>query len=242
VQDVSPQPLLSDEIHLWEFPLAISGSAIAGCRDLLSDDELTRAARFRFEKDSSKFIAARSSLRAILSGYTNLPAKDLRFAYTKYGKPSLAPNPSDLHPSDLRFNLSHAGERGILGVVRGREIGVDIEAMRENVECEQLAERFFSEHERQTLRSLPSDQKIRAFFRCWTCKEALLKAEGVGLSRSLDSFDIDMSSSPAQILATRPDPAEAGRWRLFELEAPSGYAAAVVVEGTVEAIRVFQFE
>jgi 4'-phosphopantetheinyl transferase len=237
VQDVSPPPLLAREIHLWEFPLAISVSTIAGCRELLSTDELTRAAKFRFEKDTLKFIAARCSLRSILGGYTNLPGHDLRFVYSKYGKPNLAVN-----PTDIRFNLSHSGDRGILGVVLGREIGVDIECMRENVECDQLAERFFSEHERQTLRSLPSEQKMQAFFRCWTCKEALLKAEGIGLSRSLDSFDIDISSDCARILATRPDPAEAGRWCLFELEAPSGYAAAAVVESPVQAIRVFQLE
>ena len=237
VQVPSPPPLQSSEIHIWEFPLAISESAFAMCPELLSEDERARAARFHFQKDARRFVVARASMRSILAGYTRIAARDLRFAYAEQGKPSLAQS-----AADIRFNLSHAGERAILGIALGREIGVDIEAMREDVEFDKLAERFFSDQERQSLRPLSPQKKFRAFFRCWTCKESFLKAQGFGLTRSLSSFDVDLSSGPAHLLATRPDPDEAQRWRLFELEAPQGYAAAVAVEGATRGLSIFRYD
>jgi len=236
LQDPSPPPLDSSKIHVWEFPLAISESAFARCPEILSEDERARAARFHFEKDARRFVVARSSMRSILAGYTNTAPRDLRFVYAEQGKPSLEQN-----AADIRFNLSHAGDRAILGVARGREIGVDIEAMREDVEFDKLAERFFSDEERGTLRALPREKKSWAFFRCWTCKEAFLKAQGFGLTRSLSSFDVDLSSGPARLLATRPDPAEAERWQLFELEAPPGHAAAAAVEGAISALSILGY-
>ena len=123
-------------------------------------------------------------MRAILAAYTNAPAGELRFKLYAKDKPALEPL------SDIRFNISHSGDMALLGIALGREVGVDIEAIRTNVEIENLAERFFSPHERETIRSLPEQDKVAAFFRCWSCKEAFLKAQGVGLSRSLNSFDV----------------------------------------------------
>lgn len=237
MQGLSPPPLPSSEIHVWEFPLAISESAFALYPEILSENERARAARFHFQKDARRFVVARASMRSILAGYTRTAARDLRFAYSEHGKPSLTPS-----ALDIRFNVSHAGDHAIFGVARGREIGVDIEAMREDIEFDKLAERFFSLPERQSLSSLSPEAKVRAFFRFWTCKEAFLKAQGFGLARSLSSFDVDLSSGPARLLATRPDPAEAERWGLFELDAPAGYAAAVTVEGYTSALRVFRYD
>lgn len=235
MQELSPPRLHSLEIHLWEFPLATSESTFANCRELLSEEERIRADKFRFEKHARNYIFAHASLRSILSGYTRIAARDLRFVDSKQGKPRLAQS-----ATDFRFNMSHASNWALVGVTRGREIGVDIEAIRQDVEFDKLAERFFSQQEREALRSFSPEHKARAFFRCWTCKEAFLKAQGVGLSRNLDSFDVDLSSGPARLLATRPDASEAERWRLFELEGPPGYAAAVAVEGSLSALTVFR--
>jgi 4'-phosphopantetheinyl transferase len=205
--------------------------------ELLSDDERTRAARFHFHKDALKFVAARASMRSILAECTHVAAREVRFLYAKHGKPSLADN-----PADIRFNLSHAGDRAILGVTLERDVGVDIEVIRRDLEFEKLAERFFSLHERACLRELSAEKKMQFFFRVWTCKEAFLKAQGFGLTRSLDSFDIDLSSGAARLLATRPDPTEARDWSIVELETSPAYAAAMAVEGRVNALRVFRYE
>lgn len=223
------------ELQIWDFPLVVSESAFATCSGLLSDDERQRASQFRFERDARRFVVARGSARSILSGYIGTPPHKLRFVYSAHGKPSLGHN-----QIDLRFSVSHAGDRAILGITQGQEVGVDIEAIRNDVEHEKLAERFFSAQEHRELSLLSPDEGVRAFYRCWTCKEAFLKAQGVGLARSLDSFDVDLGSGPARLAATRPDPHEAECWQLVEIEVASGYAAAAAVNGPINKLKIFR--
>src|SRR5271165_1842135 len=231
-----PVPTLpASAIHIWEFPLAISESAFINFSDLLSNEERTRASRFHFEKDSRRFAVARASVRSILSGYTLRPARDLRFVYSAHGKPSLA----DL-ATRIRFSVSHSGDLALLAVAVDREVGVDLEAIREDIELEKLAGRFFSPHECQSLLTLPPENRVLAFFRYWTCKEAFLKAQGVGLARGLGSFDVDLDPGRARLVATRPDPGEVDRWSLHEIEPAPGYAGAAAVEGAIKAMVVFR--
>jgi 4'-phosphopantetheinyl transferase len=202
---------------------------------LLSPDERNRASRFHFERDSQRFTVARASMRAILAAYTNAPAGELRFKLYAKDKPALEPL------SDIRFNISHSGDMALLGIAFRREVGVDIEAIRTNVEIENLAERFFSPHERETIRSLPEQDKVAAFFRCWSCKEAFLKAQGVGLSRSLNSFDVEVNPArPGRLIATRPDANETERWCLHTMETVQGYAAAVSAEGAISEMKIMR--
>jgi len=232
-----PVPELSShEIHIWEFPLTTSDSGFDAYATLLSEDERTRASRFRFERDARRFTIARASVRSILGGYTGTAGRDLRFDYSQYGKPTLAGM-----FADLRFNVSHSADLAMLAVVRGREVGVDIEAIRAEVETDKLAERYFSVYERESLRALPNQDRTSAFFRCWTCKEAFLKAQGLGLARSLESFDVEVNPErPARILATRPDLEEAARWSLLHVETVAQFTAAVAIEGPVAAVRFFR--
>lgn len=233
----APPKLLAGEVHVWEFPLMVPGSVQTALEEYLSDDEQERMRRFHAQRDGRRFAAAHGMLRLVLTAYVGGPASDLQFLVSEHGKPRLA-NSS----SGLSFNLSHSRERALLGVTRDREIGVDIEAISREVECETLAKRFFSLHEQEVLGTLSDESQRRAFFRCWTCKESFLKAQAVGLSRSLGSFDIDLLSQHARLAATRPDAAEAELWSIFEIDAAPGYAAAICVEGRVEAIHVFRYE
>ncbi|HEX8557463.1 MAG TPA: 4'-phosphopantetheinyl transferase superfamily protein [Pyrinomonadaceae bacterium] len=224
------------EVHVWRVtPLTRPADEVAALRALLSEDEAARADRFRFERHRGHFIVARAALRRILGRYLGSPGRLLRFGYNEYGKPSLA------HPT-LRFNLSHAGEVALLAVTSGREVGVDVEAIRDDVEGEKLAEHFFSPGEVETLMSLPEAARARAFFDCWTRKEAFIKALGSGLSHPLDAFDVSLApGEPAALLRTRADSREAARWTLRELEPGEGYAAAVAVEGGGWELRCWEF-
>jgi 4'-phosphopantetheinyl transferase len=227
--------LESGELHLWEFPLTASEASFTTYSALLSSDECTRASRFHFDRDARRFTIARGVVRTILGAYLHAPAGDLNFTAGKNGKPALA------NPGNLRFNVSHSSDLALLGVALEREIGVDVEAIRPDVETDKLAERFFSVHERESIRALPQPERVSAFFRCWTCKEAFLKGQGVGLSRSLESFDVEVNSKlPAKLLATRPDAAEARDWVLHDIETAPGYAAAVAAQPPLTAIRILR--
>lgn len=196
---------------------------------MLSDDERRRAGRYYFQSDREHFIAARGVLRSILSYYLNVDARELRFGYGTYGKPALM-LPSDA--ADLRFNLSHAGGLALYAVTRDRAIGIDLEYLRADMECMQIAARFFSPREHAMLCALPTAARLEAFFTCWTRKEAYIKARGEGLALPLDQFDVSLTpGEPAQLLGVRSDLDDPGRWSFQGLSPGPGYIAAVAVEG-----------
>jgi 4'-phosphopantetheinyl transferase len=132
----------------------------------------------------------------------------------------------------------------LMGVTRGRQIGVDVERIRPALADEQMARRFFSPPEVEALLSFPPEQHAAAFFRCWTRKEAYLKARGDGLSFPLDQFDVSLSPGEPALLALLSvggDRLAAVRWRLAEPGECPGYAAAVAVEGHDWRLRRFDF-
>jgi len=226
---VAETPTLGpSEIHVWHLDLARGPAEVEAFSLLLSPDEIQRAQRFRFEANRNEFIVCRGTLRALLGSYANVSPKELRFAYSEYGRPMLVTESSDRH---LDFNVSHSGGLAMLGFARGRKVGLDIEKIRRDFGTSEIAERFFSEAERSALLDLPQDQRHEAFFRCWTRKEAFIKALGEGLSHPLDQFDVSLAPDiQAQLLATRPDAREVQRWTMWNIQAPLGYAAALVAE------------
>ena len=169
-------------------------------------------------------------LRILLGAYFDANPSSLEFTYSEKGKPHVSHRPGQL---DLRFNVAHSGDVILLAFTEGRRLGIDVEQVRPDFATDDIAERFFSGAERKCLRNLPATQRHDAFFRCWTRKEAYLKATGDGLSMPLDQFDVSLApGEPARLIETRPDPAEANRWELQDLPVPSGYAGALVIEKT----------
>lgn len=176
---------------------------------VLSADERERAARFHFLKDREHFIAARGLLRLLLSRYLDLPPQQLSFSYSPYGKPALA---GERDCTSLRFNVSHSHGVALYAFTLEREVGVDVEYIRQDVVGESIAEHFFSAQEVTSLRALPAGVQPQAFFNCWTRKEAFIKARGEGLSFPLDQFDVSLVPGEATaLISTRNDPQEAAR-------------------------------
>lgn len=221
-------PLHSEEIHVWRQKLQLAPPAVEEFRKLLSVDEQARAQRFRFEEGRTEYVVSRGTLRVILSAYQSLPLDHLQFVYSEYGRPSLVEHTSS---EPIAFNISHSGSITLLAFTRHRRIGVDIEEVRQNFDPTEIAENFFSVSERTVLRELPPDLRHEAFFRCWTRKEAFIKALGEGLSHPLDAFDVSLApGEPPELLATRPNGCEAARWALCDMAIPHGYVGALAVE------------
>jgi 4'-phosphopantetheinyl transferase len=225
-----PPSLTIDDVHVWRIALEMSETMLARLREILAEDERRRAERFHFEKDRRHFTAGRGALRILLARYLARRPEEVRFVYSNYGKPRLADSDNGDH---LRFNLTHSHGLALLAITRGRDIGVDVERLRDmERDGEPLAERFFSPREAAVLRSLPPELRREAFFHCWTCKEAYIKANGKGLSLPLDQFDVSLHpAEPAALLATHHDPMEARRWSLRSLDPGEGYVGALAVEG-----------
>ena len=231
--------LTPGEVHLWCASLANyrqEPETIQLLRQLLTTDEIERAERFYFEHHQVDFVVARGLLRMLLERYLGHPAGALRFDYSSFGKPSLEPEfrqpPNS--KSILHFNLSHSADYVLYAFVLDHEIGVDIEYVKRDFPCLQVAENFFSAQEQTFLRSLATPQEqYEAFFNCWTRKEAYIKAQGEGLSLPLSQFDVTLGES-ARLLATRPNAGEAERWQMQNLSPVAEYAAAVIVESGTE--------
>jgi 4'-phosphopantetheinyl transferase len=231
--------LASNEVHVWRACLDVPPATLDSLLPTLSTDERTRAERFHFQSDREKFIAAHGILRAILGRYVNRAPECLSFYHGTHGKPSLT---REFGGNTIRFNLSHSHGVALYAIARRREVGVDLEFVRPDLEFEQIAERFFSRRERTTLRALPTEMHQFAFFLCWTRKEAYIKAKGEGLSLPLAQFDVSLTpGQPAALLNTRPDSDEARRWSLHELNLASGYVAALAVEGNRGAVCRWQW-
>lgn len=220
----TPEVLKGGEIQMWQAPNEVDSEDYQELRQLLSTDEMERAARFRFERHRMQYVIGRSLLRILLAGYLQADARKISFHYTSKGKPEL---PSGGQECSLQFNIAHSGDIILLGFTRNRKIGVDVEQIREDVEVDEIAQRFFSLLERQHLASLPPSQRYGAFFRFWTRKEALLKGTGEGLSVSLDLFSV-LSNPDEDSCVLQADGER--KWLIQDVEVGAGYAGAVAVK------------
>ena len=230
-----------EELHLWLARLDLPDRPVTVLYQTLSPDEQERARRFRFEEDKRRFVVARGVLRTILGSYTGLPPAQLKFAYSQTGKPGLDPETGQ--PSaGLSFNLSHSGELALYAICLDRRVGVDIEQIRPRIAEERIAERFFSPHEVNALRSLPPDEQAPAFFRCWTRKEAYVKARGEGLAIPLNRFVVTLGpGEPATLLDAGDEKEQATRWFLHAANVAPGYEAAVAADSKPSLIRYWLF-
>lgn len=225
--------LATGEVHVWRVELDQPEHLLETFRATLEEHELQRAGRFHFEKHRRHFIAARGVLRQLLSRYLGTKPEAFRLSYGAYGKPALS---GEHENSRLRFNMSHSHEVALFAFGEGREIGVDVEHMRSDFASEEIARRFFSRREVETFNTIPEQQQVTAFFKCWTRKEAFIKVIGMGLSQPLDQFDVTLvPEEPAALLWVSGD--DASRWSLHDLEVGGDYAGALAVEGQVSRIR-----
>ncbi len=225
-------PALETTVQVWAVRLDDPSLDSEGGQDLLSDDERERAARFRFERHRRRYLAAHIALHEILGRYLAISPAKLSFEFGANGKPRLLP----AMECGLEFNLSHSNEMALIAVTRGRELGVDVEHVRQTFEFQEVAERFFTVKEVAALRSLPEALQRQAFFKCWTSKEAFLKAKGTGLSGPLDEVEISLThDQQVRIAASVPG------WWLCELAPLAEYEASLVGAESPVSIHCYRW-
>lgn len=217
---------------MWHAALDREESVLAQLAATLSPDEKARADRFRFAKDRNHFTVARGLLREWIGGYLHEPPASLEFCYGQHGKPALAgPHAS----SGLCFNLSHSFGVAVYAFAKERNLGIDVERVEPGSAGEDIARRFFSPREVSDLRSLPPESRAEAFFRCWTRKEAYIKALGTGLHTPLDSFSVSLlPDQSAQFLGGVDS-----RWHMAAFSPAEAYVAAVVYDGAPCSVKLF---
>jgi 4'-phosphopantetheinyl transferase len=216
------------DIHLWWARVASGRPDDHYAAALLSDDELARARRFLRAEDARRYIAARATLRRLLGAYLDVDPRGLRFEYGRHGKPRLSGDAGEA----LSFSVAHSVGAALFAFVRGRRIGVDLELIRDSAPLD-VARQFFAADELCALFSLPAAGRGAAFYRCWTRKEAYLKATGLGLSAPLGAFAVSLAPREPRALSWNSiDPEDVGRWLFVEPAVGDGFAASVAVERT----------
>jgi 4'-phosphopantetheinyl transferase len=221
---------LDGDLQLWTAPLDLATATEADELSVLSEEERERARRFRFERDSARYVTSRVCLRRLLAKRLEVSVEAIRLETRPGGKPQLAPP----LPQSLGFSMSRSGPLALYALADCGEVGVDLEDCAPVVDVDSVGSRFFSANERAVLDRVGEEEKQRGFYRTWTRKEAVLKAEGVGLDAPLEALDTtgDIArwdpAMPGAIRAAR-------RWYVHDLEVVSGHAAALACEWALPA-------
>lgn len=230
---VRPLSLIGRRVDVWPVRLEANASVVAWLHSILASDEAERAAQFRFEHLRRSFILARGALRVLLGRYLGIAPEEVRFSYGSKGKPGLA-----WPTSTIKFNASHSGVFALFAFTRDCELGVDVEQIRSFQDMQEIANRFFCAEEAEELMSLPAELRARAFFLCWTSKEAYIKAVGEGLSVPLDSFRVTLRpGEPARLIHLAHDTTAAAAWTLHRIELTSQYAATLAYNDSPRPVR-----
>jgi 4'-phosphopantetheinyl transferase len=212
----------SREVQIWGVWLSGSDASLAYYRSMLSPQELQRAERFRFEHLRHSYTRSRGSLRLLLAHYLGRPPNEIQLICRPKGKPILRDS------SQIDFNASHSGQMALYAFTVGCELGIDVEQLRKLDDAESIAARFFSTAEASELLSLTPEQRGPAFFRCWTRKEAYVKAVGDGLAIPLNRFQVTLLPGiPARFVQLASDMGTAADWTLDHLELAPGYLGAL---------------
>ena len=220
------------DVHVWTVHLdAIDG---ASSRSLLSEAERRRAARLHGPA-AARFVRMRGQLRLVLSGYLNVAPKAIAFQRSATGKPELA---EPWAASGLRFSVAHSGDVGVIGVARGRAIGVDVEVARDDLEVERVAERAFTDAELTALRQRRSEDRATTFYRLWTAKEALIKAHGGTVPAGLAHYEVTLQpDGRVTAVHSAGRRSEGHNWRCDVERIRPDVTAAIAVEGPNVNVR-----
>jgi 4'-phosphopantetheinyl transferase len=230
------------EVHVWRAELRQAVHVIDGLRATLDAEELSRANRFVFERHRLRYVAAHGMLRHLLSAYVGIAPDRIELNRARYGKPYLLGD-GDGARGALRFNLAHSSDLMLVAIGVRRELGVDLEFIGRRRDVAGIARHFFSPNEVTTLTALPADERLAAFYRCWTRKEAYIKACGRGLKMRLDDFDVSLEPGVSRgLLRSALATDEPERWRFADLRAGPGFEAALAVEGHEWRLGTYEIE
>ncbi len=228
--------LAANEVHIYQARIKDIPDKLT---NFLSDDEKLRAARYVLTRKRKSFALSRGLLRTVLGTYLSTAPAEIEFTTGEFGKPGL--NKKTLNGSGLEFNISHSKDVCMIAVSKDTPVGIDAEHITDR-DYLALAKRFFHKNEVIALASLSDQERQAAFYRCWTRKEAFIKALGTGLHTPLKSFQVNISKAEKSALTGYAGIAELSpNLTILNLDvnvAP-GYAASVAVNGKVEEVKNF---
>jgi 4'-phosphopantetheinyl transferase len=230
--------LAPGEVHVWHIRLDHHPYVSDQLARILSADEHERAARIRRTRDQQRWIVCRGTLRQIAGHYLDLAPEGVLFEYGLHGKPQV----SSTGRIDLEISISHSEDHALLAFAPDRELGVDLEVINEIIDPLNIAERFFPPDETDMIRELSGDARLRAFLRCWTAKEAYLKARGLGLSVQLNQVRTPFANHNQVRVRDGAEPVGPRDWSLLPIDPGPDIVSTLAVPGGDFALRCWTLQ
>lgn len=226
--------LAEGHVDIWRTRLDLPENDTADYLALLSDEEIARAERFMVSSKRREYIVTRGVLRKLLAQMLHADPGSLRFALTDRGKPYLMDQPL---LQTVNFNVTHSHNLALIAVALNRAVGIDVEYIRPNVDFANVAKQVFSSREIASL-GFYGGELPKAFFACWTRKEAFVKALGHGISLDLRavSVSVDPHETTPSLLTYERD-GETRKWLLLNIKTDDAYMAALAVDDDKLEVR-----
>ncbi len=200
-------------------------------------EELERAARLRAGHVKAQFVIARACLRLLLGFNLGLDPRDVTIERSSYGKPETPP----VNGRSLFFNLAHSRSTIVIALSRMGSVGVDLEYMDRNTNMMEVATNLFSSEESDQFAATTDEHQRRlAFFRCWTRKEAVAKADGRGLSLPFTSFQVPFFET-ARTAPVRIEHGQAEIYFVSDLFLGEPAVGAFAIASAPSRIEMFHF-
>lgn len=246
-------PIFRKEAHVFVVPLKESKSIQNQLESTLTPDELARADRFLMPYLRERYVVCRGRLREILGHAVNRKPGDIRFTYQQWGKPVL----QDAVLPTIHFNVSHSGDWALVCIATS-PVGVDLEIAQPKFQYKSIESQVVSHAEQRHWSSIPAAERNSEMMRLWVCKEALLKAMGLGIAEGLQqvNFQLPIPEFDTPFFAHSIDSAlqlhieddgtcsmnhwtDSTTWKMQLLKLlPNSYAAVTVQDRAVEKIQV----
>ncbi|MDH3412409.1 MAG: 4'-phosphopantetheinyl transferase superfamily protein [Gammaproteobacteria bacterium] len=230
--------LSPEHVEVWRISTSLSDEEVEAFNAVLSPEQRARSERIRVVEKRRQYIITQGLTRILLARVLDAEPNALEFVRGPKGKPYLSGAFAD---AGVQFNMTHTSHMALIAVTLNREVGVDIERIRDNLQWDKLARRYFSPLEYRDFSSLPQSVRLGAFFTLWTRKEAVLKAIGTGLGGGLGSFDVsvDPDAAPA-LMDNRWNGRFRGDWTITPLEPGTGYVGTLVTERDGFGVRCWE--
>ena len=212
-------------VHVDLTPNAVQEAEAAAW---LSADEQARRGRFLQAAAARRYTLCRAALRAVLCGRLGCENHELAIVSGEFGKPFALVRGA---AAEIGFNVSHSGSHGLIALARGGRLGVDVEELAAPRNLELLIDSVLTPEEKAGISALSPTERTRGFLRLWSIKEALLKADGAGLSLDVSAMEVPagMRRGASHGVFRFPDSPETA-WRVADL-GNQDFAAALAWTG-----------
>lgn len=219
-------------MHIWSVDLS-RAARVETRADVLSPDEAMRFAALA-AADRQPVTLTRAALRELLGGYLGIDPANVELTVGAT-KPTLA-------GGELEFNVAHTDGLALIAIA-AVPLGVDVERV-EPVAAEEFAdlvEFVLTDDERDELDRLPEPERVSAYYRVWTRKEAYVKATGEGIAgRPLPEVVVGVAE-PLLIAVAGVAEVALREWSVLDVAVPVGYVGSVVVHHPDPRLTVRQW-